>query len=466
MGDGFVIVVRLAVLLIASSVVSRGFAPQPAGRLLERLGTADDPSQTFTAYLPPGYDRSRRWPLLFVFDPRGRGTLAAKIFQPAAERYGWIIISSDNTRSDGPWEPNARALAALWPDALARYAVDPRRIYAAGFSGGATVAWVAGASTGELAGMIAAGQPAQAAILKTTPAPAWFGAAGRHDFNYRDTLAIRDHLAEKADVRTEFFEGPHQWLGTDAAIRAVGWLEMLAIRDGRRAGDAALVRETLRGEMQRAAVLEAASRQIEAVDTYRALVRTYDGIAPLDDLRARLAEVTSGKAYKAALDEDRKAARYERSHTTDAMRALERLFGGGDLPPSMGAVNELRVDALRRDAARGGAVGDAAARTLEQIFVQTAFYLPDKLQAKQRYRESAVALEIATAIHPSRPAPWYSLAQARARAGSVDAAFAALGRAIEAGFGDAARMDADTAFDRLRSDKRWRPLLQRIPRGP
>jgi hypothetical protein len=52
--------------------------------------------------------------------------MAARIFKDAAERFGWII--ADNTRSDGPWESNRRAVAAMWPDALMRYAVDERRI--------------------------------------------------------------------------------------------------------------------------------------------------------------------------------------------------------------------------------------------------------------------------------------------------------------------------------------------------
>jgi hypothetical protein len=74
--------------------------------------------------------------------------------------------------------------------------------------------------------------------------------------------------------------------------------------------------------MQHAAPLEAASRLIEAADTYRALLRTYEGIAPIDDLRTWLAEITSAKSCKAAIHEDQRAARYGLSHAADAMRAL------------------------------------------------------------------------------------------------------------------------------------------------
>ena len=36
--------------------------------------------------------------------PGGRGARAADVFQEAAERYGWIVAASENSRN-GPWEP-------------------------------------------------------------------------------------------------------------------------------------------------------------------------------------------------------------------------------------------------------------------------------------------------------------------------------------------------------------------------
>ncbi|MDH3255215.1 MAG: hypothetical protein OEM62_09505, partial [Acidobacteriota bacterium] len=87
------------------------------GTLVENIACTTDPTQTYTLYLPSTYTTERRWPVLFVFDPRGRSGMAAEIFLPAAERYGWILMSSDNTRSDGAWDPNFKAIAAMGPDA-------------------------------------------------------------------------------------------------------------------------------------------------------------------------------------------------------------------------------------------------------------------------------------------------------------------------------------------------------------
>src|SRR5712691_12105378 len=78
------------VFLYARPVATHAFP----GRLEERVRTATDTSQTFALYLPPGYTTERRWPVLFVLDPRGRALLGLQLFQDRAARLGWVILSS------------------------------------------------------------------------------------------------------------------------------------------------------------------------------------------------------------------------------------------------------------------------------------------------------------------------------------------------------------------------------------
>jgi len=109
-------------------------AQDSAGRLEQRVTAASDTSQSYALYLPPRYMTSRTWPVLFVLDPRGRALLAEKLFEDAAARLGWVVMSSYNTLSDGPPEPNVNAMNAMLASAQ-RLAIDPGRVYLAGFSG-------------------------------------------------------------------------------------------------------------------------------------------------------------------------------------------------------------------------------------------------------------------------------------------------------------------------------------------
>jgi dienelactone hydrolase len=113
----------------------------------------------------------------------------------------------------------------MWPEVPSTYAVDPRRIYAAGFSGGATVAWVLGRASGSIAGVIAVGSPYPGADAPKPVEFAWFGTAGRADFNFLDAKANDAWMKEAGNPRRlEYFDGGHQWLPRPMAMRGVGWL--------------------------------------------------------------------------------------------------------------------------------------------------------------------------------------------------------------------------------------------------
>ncbi|MDQ3171991.1 MAG: hypothetical protein M3Q55_17820, partial [Acidobacteriota bacterium] len=214
-------------LLIAALIAASQAAPSgKPGGLVDGIACVSDPSQTYALYLPSTFTTDRKWPLIVVFDPRGRGAHAAEIFQDAAERLGWIVASSNNTRSDGAWEPNRRAVAALLPDLLGRLPIETRRVYAAGFSGGGGVAWALARDSGTLAGIITVGMPEPGAGAGT-PRVAWFGAAGRHDFNFLDAKATYARMAG-VPRRVEFFDGDHQWFPPSMAANALDWFDRLA----------------------------------------------------------------------------------------------------------------------------------------------------------------------------------------------------------------------------------------------
>src|SRR5689334_14111283 len=144
----------LALLLLPLTAAAQDF---PRGRF-EKVVIQADPSQSYMLYLPNAYRPDRKWPILYVLDARSNGTEAGKRFLAGAERYGFIVASSNNSASDGETEPNVVAMRAIWADTHYRLAVDPRRAYIAGFSG--TVRFAcrrAMDAPGTIEGIVAAG---------------------------------------------------------------------------------------------------------------------------------------------------------------------------------------------------------------------------------------------------------------------------------------------------------------------
>ncbi len=100
-------------------------------------------------------------------------------------------------------------------DAGQRLAIDPKRMYTAGLSGGARVAMKLAMDTGRFAGVIAssAGFP-DSQPRKAVPFDV-FGTAGTEDFNYLEMREIDRTLT--SPHRVAIFDGGHTWLPAELA---------------------------------------------------------------------------------------------------------------------------------------------------------------------------------------------------------------------------------------------------------
>ena len=127
------------------------------GQIIERVICPGEPAQSYALYLPSNYSPERTWPVLYAFDPQARGRISVERFKEAAEKYGWILVGSNNSRN-GPMKVAFDASRAIWKDTHERLAIDEQQTYFTGFSGGARVAiTIASACHDCVAGVIVSG---------------------------------------------------------------------------------------------------------------------------------------------------------------------------------------------------------------------------------------------------------------------------------------------------------------------
>ncbi|MGZ7081527.1 MAG: hypothetical protein ACXVJT_19115, partial [Thermoanaerobaculia bacterium] len=84
---------RRSFLFVLALALSSTVHAQPIarGEIVDKIAAAADPEMTYAVYLPAAYSAERRWPVVYVMDPRRRGAFAADLFRDAAAEYGWII---------------------------------------------------------------------------------------------------------------------------------------------------------------------------------------------------------------------------------------------------------------------------------------------------------------------------------------------------------------------------------------
>ena len=227
----------------------------PRGQVIPKVVTAADPTQSYALYIPSSYRVDRPAPILYALDARENGDRVARIFQMGAERFGFIVASSNNSMSDTLMEPNFKAIRAMWTDTHSRLAIDDRRAYAAGFSGTVRAACtLAFAAPGTLAGIIGAGAgfPFDRPPSKDTPF-LFYGTVGDEDFNYYELLDLDKQLtALGLPHHVEVFEGTHDWPPAEGAARALGWMELQAMRAGTRPKRPELIESLWKEETRRA----------------------------------------------------------------------------------------------------------------------------------------------------------------------------------------------------------------------
>jgi len=355
-------------------------AEWPRGQIVPEVPCAEDPTQSYTLYLPSNYSESRPWSVIFLFDPGGRGRRGVERFQTGAEKFGYIVAGSNNSRN-GPWEASIHAALAMINDAGKRFAIDPQRVYTAGLSGGARVAMKLAIDSGKIAGVIAssAGFP-DSQPHKTAPFDI-FGTAGTEDFNYLEMREIDRALT--TPHRVAIFEGGHTWLSAGLAVEALEWMELQAIRNGKRARDDAIVQSVFQARVAKA---EAQKDGYDAWLAWSEIASDFQGLHDVGPAASRASALQNRKDVKEAL----KRRRSEEMRETQSRAELANLMQGprtedpvdrqirltqlkGRLSRLAREANGAEDSAVRRIARRLLANASGAARTFHDPEVQKIF---------------------------------------------------------------------------------------------
>lgn len=310
----------------------------PRGAIVDEVRCADDPSESYALYLPSDYTADRPWNLLLAFHPAARGQVMVEAYRAAAERYGYVVAASTTSRN-GSWDVSAKAVRAMSRDVGRRFAIDAGRLYLTGHSGGARVAMEVALGPNDIAGVIASSAGFPDAKPRRSVRFAVFATAGTEDFNYLELRRLDAVLTSPHHLH--IFDGGHAVPPAEVATEAIEWLEIEAMRSGRRVVDTALVDAVFTTRRARA---DAATDPAVRLRLTRAVVADFAGLRDLTVEQSQLAamewdpDVTRAVAHdRAALDAEARAldealaleARLrDRDARTATLARLDGLLGG------------------------------------------------------------------------------------------------------------------------------------------
>lgn len=418
--------------------------------VVHELQVGVEPSHSYLAALPEGYDAAEKWPILVLMDARGRAEIPMELFRGAALERGWIVVSSNQTMSDGDVNTNVVALRYLWHDVNKRFSIDEGRVYMAGFSGLARFLWNVRGLKIPLAGAIGvgAGLPAPEVPGRSVDLP-FYGIVGDRDFNWREMQSLRERLDERGvPNRLEVFSGAHGWfVGEETAARALDWLELRTVAD-------VDLEQALASDLAWRDELLASGAEYEAAMLERAITRDYPETVT-SSVEHFVNDERLGALRKARLEEIAVETEWVRRSEQAVAIAVAAEAGAGE---RRRALEMIGARELVEESERNDERGAAAGRRLGQLRAQLDFYVPRLLLDRGEPERALKALELSAAIGDPGPRNRLQRAGVLTRLGRYDEALELLETLVSEDDLPAEVLESEE-FTPLRGNARFEALI-------
>ncbi|MEM1257529.1 MAG: hypothetical protein AAGH81_03285 [Bacteroidota bacterium] len=269
---------------------------------MDSIAVSNATNESFSLYLPNSYQSQKSSAIIFVFDPAARGRVGLAPFVESAEKYGIILVCSNNSRN-GSFEKNFATADNLFKYVFKTYRVDVGQMYLAGFSGGSRLATAIASLSGQFSGVIACGagfspNPAHSPSFN----PFLYAAiCGVEDMNYQEILANQKYLTKLKFKNTVFsFDGGHQWPNTREVNRAVDWLFLPNNTGTISQFTKNLIAESFESEYRLTQLFLGDNELLFARENYKRILQTYPEHFGLDSIRSKYKELINSEPFEAA----------------------------------------------------------------------------------------------------------------------------------------------------------------------
>ncbi|MFN8257478.1 MAG: hypothetical protein U0W24_17420 [Bacteroidales bacterium] len=411
------------------------------GTLNERIPCAQNPVYSYTLYLPSYYSPEKLYPAIVVFDAHARGKMAARRFAEASEKFGYIIFASDNAKNG--FEKIDDVVNALFTDVFAFKGIDKKRVYTAGFSGGAKVASSTAIYKGGIKGVIACagGMPKVGQELSTSFD--YVSMVGLNDFNYHELKTLDKALTENGFTNEFFtFDGSHEWPSQTDLSRAVEWLELMAMKQKLIPVNDNFVRNYLNTYADSINKCLLTGKEYKAWQLYTILLKDLDGFYDVSDFKKSFEALLKNPALNNSIKADEKIITGEQNKQQD----LLEMFKSGNYNTIKTEIGKLNKEALDKDELKL----HSAKRLLGFIGMLCYMYTENAVNSQnvQAYKGT---IEIYELVDPKNPdKEFYKACQAMME-NNPDKALDYLKKAISFGYYDADRLQQIGYFEQLRT---------------
>ncbi|HEX2969476.1 MAG TPA: hypothetical protein VHO46_10275 [Bacteroidales bacterium] len=435
----------------------------PAGKVIDTVRCRDNARFRYSLYLPSNYSDTLKWPVIFVFDPMARSKLATTGFVPAAEKYGYIIACSGNSRNQVPWEELLPAINAMFSDVQSKFAIDTLQVYTAGFSGGARIASAIALQNTIFSGVIACGAGLPGSVgADNFRSFNLIGFAGVRDMNYVEMCELEKFLAnEGSNMELRIFDGGHEWPSPDQLTGAIEWLRLQAMRAGKKKKD----EEFLKGQFihyQHTADSRLRNGDLtEAANQYQYILRYFPDNRSVSAIRKRLDSLKVTKEYIRAVKERERSMEWETGKEKQISSEIFDAVQSGSPGDSIKNVVSGQLRTVKNmQNSKDPDEKNMSARILGFISL-TCYEYGKNFYDRRDFRAASVFYGFQLIIDPENKALLLLHAKACAQCSDVEGCIHSLERLVKLGYTMSDSLN-DRAFDPVKNDGRFRKIERNL----
>jgi hypothetical protein len=426
-----------------------------SGQVMPKVSCIQDSSISYAIYLPKNYDPSKRYPLILAFDSHAAGKIPVGLFSEEAERYGYIVAGSNNSRNGVAWEITLSQYSKMRQDILQRLSVDTSRVYTAGFSGGSRVAASVAIFKGGISGVIgcSAGFPQIDKPLSTRFS--YLGIVGNADFNYTEMKTLDKALDGAGFVHHLLvFDGIHAWPPASLIPAIFTWLELDAVRQKLNPADENFITR-VRLKYQ---------KEVDSLQRESAIVAGYWKCLEALHYLSGVTDISSYSVLATQLGNTSEVKNHEEENDRLAKKEteLQQYYAG-----AMGSQSEewWMAEVNRLTGPPNGNFSKPERLMYKRVlgYLSLASYMHSINTLKSGDREkSGYFIRVYALVDPTNPEAPYLQAGWFAGQGKVVEALVSLNNAVNLGFNDLKRIEGDPAFRNLKGQLGYETLLGKI----
>lgn len=429
--------------------------PKP-GVIHERISGSVDKDISYSLYLPAGCGENKAvYPVVIAFDPRASGLRPVKMYRELADRYGFILLGSNDSKNGQPGNLTTKIITGLLAEIHDVYPIDTSRIYVAGFSGGSRAATIAAMFHSEVKGVIGCGAGFPVGAQPPSYKFDYFGIAGTADFNLNEMVQLNDILSQlglRHFITT--FPGPHAWPPAGVMEEGFQWITLNAMKDGTMKRNDTVITRIMSGFDSRIAGTKSENQLIAAAEACREAIQFAEGLISTDHFISELRTLEQLPEYK-----KQTAYRVQilKKEADEQQLLMNAIFTKDE------TWWKKRVTRMDSQHMKGLNPEDTLMNARLKAFLSLVCYSNANEAMKQHDPDLATnVIAIYEIADQQNPEPNYMRAIILVQQNDTTTAVKQLGIAVGKGFSDKSRMMQQAEFEALKNSPAYFDLLHKM----